>query len=98
MPRFVKDPVTGKSIKPDAVASAIAAGSAPPNADAAPAAEPDTSAGGAPRKGSGDADTDAQRDSRKASAGFNLVSPASLAPEVLRAPVRLEGEMQKKPA
>ena len=56
MPRFVKDPVTGKSIKPDAVASAGAAGSAPPNADAAPAAEQATSAGAAPRTASGDAE------------------------------------------
>ena len=99
MPRFVKDPVTGKWVKPDAASSAGAAGSAPPNAaDAAPAAEPGTSAGAAPRKASSDADADARRGSRKASVGFSLVSPASsLAPEVLRAPVRLEGEMQKKP-
>ena len=100
MPRFVKDPVTGKWVKPDAASSAGAAGSAPPNAAAAPAAEPGTSAGAAPRRASSDADADAdaRRGSRKASVGFNLVSPASsLAPEVLRAPVRLEGEMQKKP-
>ena len=38
MPRFVKDPVTGKWVRPGAVNSAGAAGSAPPSADAAPAA------------------------------------------------------------
>ena len=74
MPRFVKDPVTGKWVKPDAISSAGAAGSAPPNAAAAPAAEAATSAGAAPRKASGGADADARRDSRKASVGFNLVN------------------------